>query len=70
LDYAGNPVRIRTRGELRRRGPCAASRRARWRARCTAPPRSSLPGRSRTSSGSRRSPSCRTSASRRTRPRR
>ena len=58
------------RARLRRPGPCGASPRARWRARCTAPPRSSPPGRSRTWSGSRRSPSCRTSASPRRRPRR
>jgi len=70
LDYAGNPARIRNRGELRPTGPCGASRRARSRARCTAPPRSSPPGRPRTSSGSRRSRSCRTSASHRRCPRR
>ena len=70
LDYAGNPARIRTPARLRRTGPCGASPHARWRARCTAPPRSSRPGRSRRSSGSHRSRSCRTSASRRRRPRR
>ncbi len=70
LDYAGNAARIRTPTAFRRRGPCAASPRGRWRARCTAPPPPSRPGRSRTSSGSRRSPSCRTSASRRRHPRR
>ncbi len=70
LDYAGNRIRIRRVRGLRPSGPCAASRRARWPARCTAPPRSSPPGRPRTWSGSRRSRSCRTSASPRTCPRR
>jgi hypothetical protein len=70
LDYAGNGIRIRRVRGVRPSGPCAASRRVRWPARCTAPPRSSRPGPPRTWSGSRRSRSCRTSASPRTRPRR